>query len=515
MSEQQDRIRNAYSRVPYPGVADPKSHIRSLEALGTLFGVQPADIADCRVLELGCASGTNLIPQAFDCPQSRFVGVDFSADRIAEGRSVVDELSLGNIRLEHANITDIDHTWGQFDYILCPGVFSWVAPEIQDKVLAICKENLAPRGVAVVSYNANPGWLFQSVARDLMRYHVAPFEDPARQISEARSVLEFVADNCPKDTLQAQMFRNERDYLRTVRDNYLYHDYLVEDNCPLYFHEFVRRAESHGLQFVSDADLGRMSGAFMSHEVQQVLANTPLVQRCQLLDFLHNAPFHKTLLCHEGITLQRQWDPTAIRPFHLALDEKPMPIHLDVGSAEPVGIEFPQGKLTTSEPLGKAAIKHLIDVWPQAIRLEELYAAALSKLSAPKPASSDDGAAGLGTLAGAMMAAFSAGLLRIYQRPPEFCTSIRDTPQATDLARVLAARKSVLTNQMHENVLLDDLQFYVLSRLDGCNDRTVLLEKLGQAIDRGELETDKDRQSLPEALEKALAFFSRNALLIG
>ncbi len=510
MSEQQDRIRNAYSRVPYPGVADPKSHIRYLEALATFFGIQPAGIAGCRVLELGCASGTNLIPQAIDCPGSRFVGVDITGDRIAEGRSVVDQLSIDNIRLEHASIADVGTSWGPFDYILCPGVFSWVAPEVQDKILAICNENLAPHGVAVISYNANPGWLFQSVARDLMRYHVAPFEDPARQISEARSVLQFVAENCPKDTVQAQLFRNEHDYLRSVRDSYLYHDYLVDDNHPLYFHEFLGRAESHGLQFVSDANLARMSGAFMSQEVQRVLANSPLVQQCQLLDFLHNAPYHKTLLCHEAITLQRQWEPSVIRPFHLALADKPNPSELDVGTGEPVGIEFPQGTLTASEPLGKAAIKHLIDVWPRTIPLEELYKAALFQL--PDSASP---AAGLDTLAGAMMAALSAGLLRVYLHPPEFCPTIGDTPQTTELARVLAARKAVLTNQMHENVLLDDLQFYVLSQLDGSNNRTAILQKLQQAIDRGELKTNKDQQPLPETLDATLAFFSRSALLIG
>lgn len=113
------------------------------------------------------------------------------------------------------------------------------------------------------------------------------------------------------------------------------------------------------------------------------------------------------------------------------------------------------------------------------------------------------------------MAALSAGLLRVYLHPPEFCPTIGDTPQTTELARVLAARKAVLTNQMHENVLLDDLQFYVLSQLDGSNNRTAILQKLQQAIDRGELKTNKDQQPLPETLDATLAFFSRSALLIG
>ena len=112
-------------------------------------------------------------------------------------------------------------------------------------------------------------------------------------------------------------------------------------------------------------------------------------------------------------------------------------------------------------------------------------------------------------------AACSAGLLRIYLHPPEFCTSISDTPQATELSRDLAARKLVLTNKLHENVLLDELQFYVLSRLDGRNSRAALLDSLREAIDRGELKADEDGQSLPEALDATLAFFARNALLVG
>ena len=55
------------------------------------------------------------------------------------------------------------------------------------------------------------------------------------------------ADQCPPTSLQGQVFRRERDYLRTVQDEYLYHDYLVDENRPVYVQQFMQRAENHGL----------------------------------------------------------------------------------------------------------------------------------------------------------------------------------------------------------------------------------------------------------------------------
>ncbi len=151
-------LHRIYEEVPYAGVADAESHVRSLHALARLHGIPAADSRACRVLELGCAAGRNLIPQASECPDSRFLGTDFSVAQIAEGQAIIGELSLPNIELRHAGIEQVDASWGQFDYILALGVFSWVTPDLQAKLLSICRENLAPHGVALVSYNAYPGW---------------------------------------------------------------------------------------------------------------------------------------------------------------------------------------------------------------------------------------------------------------------------------------------------------------------------------------------------------------------
>lgn len=516
MTSAHDPLRRVYEEVPYPGVADPESHLRCLQALATLHGIPAADVRGCRVLELGCAAGRNLIPQAVELPGSQFLGADFSAAQIAAGRSVIANLSLDNIELRQSGIEQVESSWGQFDYILCLGVFSWVTADLQAKLLSICRENLAPHGVALVSFNAYPGWHAQTTVRDLLRYHVAAFADRRQQISEARALLEFVADSCPATTVQGRVFQHARDQLRTARDEYLFHEYLVDDNHPLYLHEFVRQAEAVGLQFVSDAELWRMSGVFMSAAVQPVLANTPLIQRCQLLDFLRNETFHKTLLCHQDVQLQRNWDLGTLQPFYVSLAQKPKTVAIDVAAGQPVGIEFPFGTLTVSQSLGKAAIKHLIDNFPAAVSLDQLHAATLAAWRPTMPAEAESAGGSRTLLAQSMLGALQAGLLKTYLHPPQFCNHVSGRPSATPLARCLAARGSLLINQVHDNVMLDPLQTFLVPQLDGSRNVSELIDAAQQAVAvGGRLTPPAGNLPLSKAVETALSQLCDAILLVG
>lgn len=53
---------NSYDEVPYESFPYPQSHPNRLATIATLFGMQPTPIPQCRVLELGCAAGGNLVP---------------------------------------------------------------------------------------------------------------------------------------------------------------------------------------------------------------------------------------------------------------------------------------------------------------------------------------------------------------------------------------------------------------------------------------------------------------------
>ena len=137
------RLDSSYDQVPYSVSAFPQTRPDLLASIATLFGMTPRDPNRCRVLELGCASGGNVIPMAIASPGSQFVGIDLSSRQISDGKAVVDALKLPNVDLRHLSITDLGDEWGQFDYILCHGVYSWVPPEVQEKVLAICRANLS------------------------------------------------------------------------------------------------------------------------------------------------------------------------------------------------------------------------------------------------------------------------------------------------------------------------------------------------------------------------------------
>src|SRR5688572_1796752 len=57
-----------YNQMPYPPAIYSQTHPDRLATIGTLFGLSPARVDDCRVLELGCGDGTNSIAMASAMP---------------------------------------------------------------------------------------------------------------------------------------------------------------------------------------------------------------------------------------------------------------------------------------------------------------------------------------------------------------------------------------------------------------------------------------------------------------
>src|SRR3954470_9529675 len=108
----------SYDEVPYESKPLFSTHPDCLAAAARLRGLAAAAPSSCRVLELGCAAGGNLIPMAYGLPNSHFVGIDLSQRQIAEGQKLCRRLELPNIELKAASIADADSSWGEFDYIV-------------------------------------------------------------------------------------------------------------------------------------------------------------------------------------------------------------------------------------------------------------------------------------------------------------------------------------------------------------------------------------------------------------
>ena len=69
----------SYDLVAYPSYTHAQTHPDRLAVIGSLLGLEPAAVDHCRVLEIGCGTGSNLVPMAWGLPQSQFFGIDLAA----------------------------------------------------------------------------------------------------------------------------------------------------------------------------------------------------------------------------------------------------------------------------------------------------------------------------------------------------------------------------------------------------------------------------------------------------
>src|SRR6476469_8149019 len=217
-------LQASYDEFPYLSLAFPQSHPDRLATIARLHRLVPAPVGECRVLEIGCAAGGNLIPMAAALPRSRFLGIDFSAVPVREGAADIAALGLTNLELEQADLRDFGEASGTFDYIIAHGVYSWIPADVQEKLLEICGTRLSPNGVAYVSYNTYPGWHMRGMIRDMMLYHSSRFNTPQLRVQQARALLDFLAQSVKQDGgAYPQLLKAELETLRQQADYYLYH----------------------------------------------------------------------------------------------------------------------------------------------------------------------------------------------------------------------------------------------------------------------------------------------------
>ena len=350
-------IRTAYEEVLYRAQPFNQTHPSRLFALATLFGLEPAPLDRCRVLEVACADGGNLIPMAAEFPGSEFVGFDLAETVIRAGQEDVAALGLTNIRLEPMDLMDAGAALGSFDYVIAHGLYSWVPEPVRDRLMALVKASLTPRGVAYVSYNALPGCRIREMFRDMMLFHVRDLEESDQRLYGAREFLEcFVAAQAgferPRQYLteQAQVLIDQGPVV-------LFHDELGVVYHPVYFHEFLAHADRHGLQYLSEANYyNTQAGKIPANVAAEVdrLTGGNRILREQYFDFLKCRMFRQTLLCHAGTELPGE--PLAERVSRLAAASpaKPVSARPDLGpTAEEEFPRLPRGGSENRPPAGQ------------------------------------------------------------------------------------------------------------------------------------------------------------------
>ena len=519
----------SYDEVPYGSYAFSQSHPDRLATLGRLFGMSPAPLTRCRVLELGCASGGNLLPMAFQLPDSEFAGVDLSAKHVEKALKTIQEMGMKNVRIKQASILDVDESWGKFDYIICHGVYSWVPKEVQDKIISVSSANLAPNGIVYVSYNTYPGWHMRDSLRHMMLYHIRHFKGMRQQIDQAKALIDFLSRHVPtENNAYGMLLKNELDILNKLKDWHFFHDHLEEVNAPVYFHQFAEHAARHNLQYLGEAELGTMLMSKMPKEVAEELGkiNKDIVATEQYMDFFRNRYFRQTLLCHRGVRLKRNLNPGDVKNQFVAsvLTPEKMPVDLSPGVLHT--FRTPRGQtVSTSRPLTKAALAILRENWPCSISFDMLSEEAIKRMDAEPALKGQNVVRDWQALAGDLLQGYTVSAVEFHAWQGNSVSRPGERPKASPFA-VCQSRQGEqnVVNLRHEQVPVDPLTQHLLNALDGTRDRAALFDYLGQLISNGTLNAQSDnepvrdpeliRKNLEKDIEQRLAYLAVSALLM-
>lgn len=498
----------SYDEMPYEGGLVVGSHPEHLATVGRLFGMTPAPIERCRVLEIGCATGMNLLAMAYSLAGCEFVGIDPSGRQIELGRKALAESGITNVELATTDVREAVEWQREFDYIVCHGVFSWVAPDVQEAILAACRRLLAPQGIAFISYNTLPGFHMRAPVGEMLRFHSRNFPEPGERTDQAGALLKFLVESsgtfAESDEVLGiyhRMLKREKELLDGAPPSYLMHEHLEDLGKGFYLHEFVDAARARGLQYLGDAAfhtmLVRDLPEAIAADLNRISPNQVALE--QYRDFVVNRMFRKSLLCRDDVVLERHISEEAIRSlsFRARLAR----------NAEPPWLIPKTGGLVArvSDPRVTAVIEALDAAEPAAPSFAELSALL----------SGDDGVAAE-DLPAILLSLYALDAVEFRSWAPPVGMAVPERAEAFLPARMAAqAGKRDVPVPFHNSVVLDPFICRMLPLVDGSRDRDALAAAMGSiaaadsadmpaASGRGDLGPEQLARLVDEALEQLL-----------
>lgn len=296
-------VQKSYDEAPYKSKTFYYTQPGRQQMVLKLLGFATPDLKKARVLEIGCSFGGNIIPFALENPEAEVIGIDLSNVQIEEGNKIIEYLGLENIRLIHQNVLEFDQNLGNFDYIICHGVFSWVNEEVQRGILNVIKKHLSENGSAILSYNTYPGWKNLEVARDVMLFRDEMLKNRGEQINESNAVkygrgaIEFLS----QFSILNEKIKEGITGITEKDDYYILHEYFEENNKPMYLYNFSKMLLEYGLIHVVDSDLMK-TFPNISNEIEEKLSaecGNDNVAKEQYYDFLLDRQFRISIVTHE------------------------------------------------------------------------------------------------------------------------------------------------------------------------------------------------------------------------
>lgn len=467
------RTASEYDAIPYLSKPFAQSHPGHLAATARLFGLDPPDVGSARVLELGGASGGNLIPFAASHPGATCKVIDIGPRQVAEGRARAQAMGLANFTIECASLTDLDAGIGDWDYVIAHGVYSWVSAPVREGLLRLAGSVLAPGGVFYLSYNVLPGWRMAQTVRDAIRALVPDHLPEQDRVRVARDLLALTQRRTVSADLYAEQFKRTTAHLLERSDDFLFHDFMEHENEPFLFSEVMTAADRHGLSFLAEADLctgfDENFGADFVADVRPRTGGEALPWEA-LFDVLSGRTFRQSLLVRIA---DSAWIDRAIPAGRLD--------GLDLLVARGSGLAVEGGALRASSPHG---LHFSIPGDPAANLGRRLLAASPGSLAVADALRGVPEAERAGLL-NVIVRLLTAGVL-IATAAPMRTARASPRPVASRIARADAAADNPrTTNARHESILLEPEMMVLLPALDGTADHAALASLLDRAMATG------------------------------
>jgi SAM-dependent methyltransferase len=465
---------NSYNEMPYLSLPMAQTHPDRLASVAKLFGMSPAPIASCRVLEIGCGNGGNLIPMAHFLPGSSFTGIDLAERPIAEGRRLAAELKLANINLIAMDLCNAGPEMGEFDYIIAHGVYSWVPDAVRDGLLAVCRDRLSPQGVALISYNALPGCHVRTIFRNMLLDHTRNTADPAERLNQARALLTMMRDSKLAPVSFQPIVEEEIGRMLSSDPNYLFHDDLSAINDAFYVRDFVARAAGHNLQFVGDAEMHLM---FDIRNVLDWVGGDP-IEREQYFDYFNFRRFRQTILCRREVVLRRP--ARSEQMDHFLFSSPARQLENQIEGAHNVRIDDPPPVIASIAAALRAA-------YPLAVPFDHLLVQAPNR----------------NALREILFALVRSGFAEVHVHDFTARNPVGMRPKISRLARWEWERGGPVTYSNHSAVTLDAIVHELMGLMDGTRDLDAIVSAL---LSKGVTKPEEDlRTRLPRILRHMAA----------
>ncbi|OZI60282.1 bifunctional class I SAM-dependent methyltransferase/glycosyltransferase [Bordetella genomosp. 11] len=353
-----------------------------LHAAARLYGVQPTDLAQARVLHLGCGSGESLLPFALTHPDARVVGIDMDEGRIQAGRAQAAMLGAANVDLRAMAWETVGAGLGEFDYIIAQDIHTRVPAQSLQMLLALCRASLSPTGVAMIGYRTYPGWKSAEILREAMQMHIQGSQSDAELIGKARGVLSLMEEGLAAENPYGGMLRGLVQRVRAGTDDELVRDYLLGGVSACYFAEFAALVQEAGLGYVGDTqphvETPQTYGNHVALTHSLVALGKPKAVRQQYLDFAVGRSTRFSLVAHDGMAALAQPGPEVerLRQCRLAASFARLPRN---GQHPKDAKAFracsgTRVEIVITDPLLTLVMETLGHAWPATLGFEELVA---------------------------------------------------------------------------------------------------------------------------------------------